>query len=46
MGHFWSLSPLSAYLIALSVAILAIVLWHGSPLILATHLYSLSASKF
>ena len=43
-GYFNQLNPVRSYLIAGSSLCLAFFLWHGSPLVLASHLLSVSCS--
>ena len=45
-GQFDSLAPMNAYLIAIAWFSLAILLWHGTPLVLASHLMALACSLF
>lgn len=45
-GQFDSLAPMNAYLIAIAWFSLAVLLWHGTPLVLASHLMALACSFF
>ena len=43
-GSYGKISSVSAYLIAISWGLLAMLLWHGAPLILSSHLMALACS--
>ena len=43
-GVYGHISSVSAYIIAISVAIMLIGLWHGNSLFLATHILALKVS--
>jgi hypothetical protein len=43
-GVYGHISSVSAYIIAISVAIMMVGLWHGNSLFLATHILALKVS--
>lgn len=44
-GTYGQYSPVTAYIVAITVAVLVIALWHGTPLVLSSHLLSLVCSS-
>jgi len=45
-GSYGKASTLNAYLIAIATSLLVLLLWHGTPLILFSHLLALASSFF
>jgi NADH-quinone oxidoreductase subunit N len=43
-GSYGKISPINAYLISISWGLLALLLWHGAPLILSSHVLALASS--
>lgn len=45
-GSYGKLASVNAYIIAIAWSLLALLLWHGAPLMLSSHLLALSCSFF